>query len=100
MFFARGEKPIEGQRILSHMGMNQQGNFGVKITHGGKRGKWHGNQVAHAANIENDLIGSFFEQAAAKESDHRMKVLPLRSGGVNAGKKRCESSNWIVSFSE
>src|SRR5882762_6126915 len=98
MFFARGKKPVEGQRILAYMGMNQQGNLGAKIAHGGKRGKRHGNQVAHAANIENDLIGSFFKQAAAKESDHRMKVLPLRLGGVNAGKKIRKASNWIISI--
>ena len=98
MFFARGKKPVERQRILAYMGMDQQGNFGAKITHGGKRGKRHCNQVADSADVENDLIGSFFEQAAAKESYHRMKVLPLRLGGVNAGKKIRKASNWIISI--
>jgi len=39
------------------------------------------------------LIGSFFEQAAAKSPIIDMKVLPLRLGGVNAGKKIDKASN-------
>jgi hypothetical protein len=68
------------------MRVNQQRNFGVEIAKRGKRGKWHGNQIADAADVENDLVGPFFEQTAAKESDHRLKVLPPGRGGVNAGK--------------
>jgi hypothetical protein len=70
MFFTRGEKTVEGQRVFPHVGVNQERHFAVEIRESSKRGKWNGDQVADSADIENDLIGSFLEQAAAEESDH------------------------------
>src|ERR1700746_1705871 len=86
MFFARGEETVEGQCVFAYVGVDQERHFGAEIGESSKRGKRHGNQVADSADVENNLIGSFFEQAAAEESDHRMKVLPLRRDGVNAGR--------------
>jgi hypothetical protein len=86
MLFPGRKKAVKRQGVFPHMRVNQQRNFGVEIAKGGKRGKWHGNQVADASDVENDLVGPFFEQAAAEESDHRIKVLLLGRDGVNAGK--------------
>jgi hypothetical protein len=86
MLFSRGEKAVEGQGIFSHVGVDQQGDFGVEIAECGKCRKRDCDQIADAADVENNLIGSFFEQAAAEESDHRMQVLPCGRGGVNARK--------------
>src|SRR6202030_2053284 len=84
MLFAGGEKTVQRQGVFPHVRVDQQGNLGVEITEGGERGEGYGDEIADAADIENDLIGPFFEQASAEESDHRMKVLPLGRGGVNA----------------
>jgi hypothetical protein len=57
------------------MRVNEKSDFSVEFTEGGKGGKRNGNEIANAGDIENNLIGTFFEEAAAEESDHRMKVL-------------------------
>jgi hypothetical protein len=47
----------------------------VKFAERGEGGERDRNEIADAADIENDLIGTFFEEAAAEKSDHRKKVL-------------------------
>ena len=59
------------------MGVDEQGDFGVKFAERGESGERNGDQIADAADIEDDLVGPFFQQAAAQESNHRKKVLPL-----------------------
>jgi len=86
MLFPGRRKPLKRKGVFPHMRVDQQSDFGVEIAKCGKRGERHGNQIADAADIENDLIGPFFEQTATEESDHRLKVLPLGRAGVNAGK--------------
>src|SRR5260370_33570414 len=86
MLFPSRKKAVKRQGVFPHMRVDQQSDFGVEIAKCGKRGERHSNQIADAADIENDLIGPFFEQTAAEESDHRLKVLPLGGGGVIAGK--------------
>src|SRR6267378_3751883 len=86
MLFPGRKKAVKRKSVFPHMRVDQQSDFGVEIAKCGKRGERHSNQIADAADIENDLIGPFFEQTAAEESDHRLKVLPLGRGGVNAGK--------------
>jgi len=78
MFFALGEKAVEREGILADVSVDEQSDFGVKLTHGGEGGERDGDEIADAADIEDDLIGALFEEAAAEESDHRMKVLPRR----------------------
>ncbi len=86
MLFPGRKKAVKRKSVFPHMRVDQQSDFGAEIAKCGKRGERHSNQIADAADIENDLIGPFFEQTAAEESDHRFKVLPLGRGGVNAGK--------------
>ena len=43
--------------------------------------------MCNAADIENHLVGPFFEETPAEQSDHRLSVLPPESASVNAGKK-------------
>src|SRR5258706_1281572 len=86
MLFPSRKKAVKRQGVFPHMRVDQQSDFSVEIAKCGKRGEWHSNQIADAADIENDLIGPFFEQTAAEESDHRMQVLPRGRGGVNARK--------------
>src|SRR5258708_13228854 len=86
MLFPSRKKAVKRKSIFPHMRVDQQSDFGVEIAKRGKRGERHSNQIADAADIENDLIGPFFEQTAAEKSDHRLKVLPLGRGGVNSGK--------------
>jgi len=73
MLFAGGEKAVECQGIFADMRVDEKSDFGVEFTEGGKGGKRNGDEIANTGDIENDLIGTFFEQAAAEESDHRMK---------------------------
>jgi hypothetical protein len=56
--------------------VNQQGNFRMKFTKSGEGRKRNGNEIPDARNIEDDLIGAFFEEPAAEKSNHRKKVLP------------------------
>ena len=70
MFFARGKKAVQGQSVFPNVRVNQQRNLGVEIAKCGKCRERDGYQIADAADIENDLIGSFFKQSAAKESNH------------------------------
>src|SRR5258707_10297641 len=86
MIYPGRKKAVKRKSVFPHMRVDQQSDFGVEIAKRGKRGERHSNQIADAADIENDLIGPFFEQTAAEKSDHRLKVLPLGRGGVNAGK--------------
>src|SRR5258708_38123901 len=86
MLFPGRKKAVKRKGVFPDMRVDQQSDFGAEIAKCGKRGERHGNQIADAADIENDLIGPFFEQTAAEESDHRLKVLPLGRGGVSAGK--------------
>jgi hypothetical protein len=51
----------------------------MEFAKSGECGKRNGHEVANTADIENDLIGTLIEKAAAEQSDHRMKVLPCCS---------------------
>jgi PAS domain S-box-containing protein len=75
MLFASGKKTVEGERVFANVGVDEQRDFAMELAKRGKGGKRYGDEIADAANIENDLIGTLFEQAAAEESDHRKEVL-------------------------
>jgi hypothetical protein len=57
--------------------VNEECDFGVKFAESGECGKWNSNQISDATDIENDLIGTFFEEAAAEKSDHEEKYCRL-----------------------
>ena len=46
-------------------------------------GQRHGDEITNAADIQNDLVWAFFEEAAAEESNHRLPVLPPTVAAVN-----------------
>jgi hypothetical protein len=74
MLFAGGEKAIEGEGILANVGVDEQRDFGVEFTESGEGGKGHGDEIADAADIQDDLIGPLFQEATAQESNHRSRV--------------------------
>jgi hypothetical protein len=76
MLFALGEKAIKGQGVLTDVSVDEESDFGVEFAESGEGRERDGNEIADPPNIEDDLIGTFFEEAAAEESDHRMPVLP------------------------
>jgi len=47
----------------------------VEFAESGESGEGHGDEIADAANVQNDLIGPLFQEAAAQESNHRSRVL-------------------------
>src|SRR6266478_3039491 len=77
MFFPRGNKSVQRQRVFSHMGVDQEGYFSVQLAKRGIRRKRHLHEVAHAANVHEHLIRSFFGKPSAKLANHRSPVLPL-----------------------
>ena len=54
MFFALREKTVEGEGVFADVGVDEQGDFGVKFAQRGEGGKRDGDKIADAANIKND----------------------------------------------
>src|SRR5215468_12102377 len=75
MLLTRGKETVERQCIFADMRVDQQSDLRMEFAKSGKCGKRNGHEVANTADIENDLIGTLIEEAAAEQSDHRMKVL-------------------------
>src|SRR5437879_13252931 len=75
MFFARGDKSVQRQRIFADVGMNQEVHFGVQLAERGVRRQRHLHEVPHAAHVQEPLIRSFFGKAPAKLANHRSPVL-------------------------
>jgi len=78
MLFAGREKAVEGEGIFADVRVDEQRDFGVEFAECSESGKGHGNEIADAADIHDDLIGPLFQEAAAQESNHRSRVLPRR----------------------
>ena len=59
MLLARGKEPVQTERVLADMRMNEQGHFGVELAE--RRVSREGNlhQVADAAHVYEHLIWSF-----------------------------------------
>jgi hypothetical protein len=69
--------------------VDKQCHFDVNLAESGESRKRDGHEIANAGNIEDYLVGTFFEEPAAQQSNHRVPVLPGRVGSVNeAGSKR------------
>jgi hypothetical protein len=66
MFFAGGKKTIERKRVFSDVSMDEQSNFGVEFAKCGEGGKRHGNEIADTSDVEDNLIGPLFQEAAAQ----------------------------------
>lgn len=60
MLFAGGNKPIESQGILADMRMDEKGNFSMKFTESSVRRKRYLDEITHAADVNEDLVGTFF----------------------------------------
>jgi len=76
MLFAGGEKAVEGESVFADVRVDEQRDFGVEFAKSSEGGKRHGNEIADAADVEDNLIGPLFQEAAAQESNHRSRVLP------------------------
>jgi hypothetical protein len=76
MFFALREKAIKSKSVFANVSVDEQSDFAVEFTESRKCGKRDGNKVADTTDVEDDLIRTFFEEAAAEKSNHRRKVLP------------------------
>src|SRR5882724_3103649 len=77
MFFAGGEKAIEGQRVLPNGGGEERRHFRGEFAGRGEGGKRNGDDVADTTDIHENLIRPFVSEPAAKLSNHRSAVLPL-----------------------
>src|SRR5438046_55831 len=77
MFFPRGDKSIQRQRIFAHMGVDQEGDFSMQFAERGIRRKRHLHDVPYAAHVDEHLARSFFGEPSAKLANHRSPVLPL-----------------------
>src|SRR5579872_2960551 len=76
MLFARGDKAVESESVFADMGVDEKSDFGVKITERGVGGKGDLNEIAHAADIDEDLVRAFFGEASAELANHGRPVLP------------------------
>src|SRR6266404_6170292 len=56
------------------MSVNQQSDFGVQLAESREGGKRHGNQIAHTADIDHDLVRAFIGKPAAQLSNHRCPI--------------------------
>src|SRR5215469_12432070 len=83
MLLTRGKETVERQCIFADMRVDQQSDLRMEFAKSGKCGKRNGHEVANTADIENNLIGTLIEEAAAEQSDHRMKVLLVLGRSVN-----------------
>jgi hypothetical protein len=61
MLFAGGEKAVEGEGVFADVGVDEQRDFGVEFAESGEGGKRHGNEIADAADVEDNLIGPLFQ---------------------------------------
>src|SRR6266481_7781787 len=88
MLFARGNKTIEGQGVFAHVGVNQEGDFGVQVAEGGEGGERDLHEVADAADVHEDLIRALVSETSAKLANHRGRVFSTGGGSVNAVRRR------------
>src|SRR5712692_11831305 len=77
MLFARGNKAIEREGVFPHMGVNQEGDFGVQLAQRGVSRERHLHEIADTAYVHEHLIRSFSGEESAKLANHRSPVLPL-----------------------
>jgi hypothetical protein len=56
--------------------MDEKGNFSMKFTESSVRRKRDLDEITHAADVNEDLVGTFFREASAKLAYHRKPVLP------------------------
>jgi hypothetical protein len=75
VLFAGGEETVKSEGVFADVGVDEESDFGVEFSEGGESGEWNGNEVADTSDVENHLVGTFFEEATAEKSDHRLKVL-------------------------
>src|SRR5713226_4214426 len=88
MLFARGEKAVEGEGIFAHVGVDEQGDFGVQFAEGGERGERDLHEVADAAYIDEDLIRALVGETSAKLANHRRRVFSSAVGVSTRGSAR------------
>src|ERR1700732_3209297 len=95
MLFARGQKPIQRQRIFAHMRVDQQRNFRMEFPERGVGREGHLHDVPNAAHIHEHLVRSLIGEVSAKLANHRSPVLPpyLRlstqvRGSIQGGEKK------------
>ena len=72
--FVLGEKAVERQGILAHVGMDAQPDLRARLRQVREGGDRDGYVIAHAAGFDDGLVGMFLDQQAAQQSDH-MPVL-------------------------
>jgi hypothetical protein len=76
MLFTGGNEAVEGERVLTDVRMDEKRHFGVKFAESGVRGERDLDEVAYAADVDEDLVRAFFGEATAKLANHGRPVLP------------------------
>ncbi len=70
LLFASGHEAVQRELILAHVRVNQQVRFGMERTEARERGERNLHLVAHAIHIDEELVGAFLNELAAKRTDH------------------------------
>ncbi len=74
MPFARSEETVERERVLAHVGVDQQRDLFMQLTEAIERRERDVDQVAHAAYVHQYLVGPLVHQPAAKLRDHAQRL--------------------------
>ena len=91
-----GKKTEQREGILPNVRVDSQLNFGADIRESGKSGDGNQNIVAHAAGLEDDLVGVLFEKLAVKEGNHRPRALTKSSRPAMTLKNSSISSGLVI----
>ena len=76
MLFAGGNEAVESKRVLADVGMDEKTDFGMEFAERGIGRKGNLNEIAHAADIDEDLVWAFFGEASTELANHGRPVLP------------------------
>jgi hypothetical protein len=76
MLFAGGNEAVESKGVLTDVGMDEKRHFGMEFAESGISRKGNLDEVANAADIDEDLVRAFFGEATAKLANHGRPVLP------------------------
>jgi len=76
MLFAGGDKAIEGESIFADVSVNEKSDFSVEFAQSGIGGERDLDEIAYAADIDENLVRAFFGEASTKLANHGKPVLP------------------------
>ena len=70
IFFIRREEAVEREGVFANMSVDAEAGLAADAGEMGKGGNGDGDVVTDAANIEDGLVGRFFDQGSAQQRNH------------------------------